>query len=48
MFYLSATAVVCWIIFFENEDIPEFIAYTVLALLMLVLLFSSYWAVQNV
>lgn len=48
MFYLSATAVVCWIIFFENEDIPEFIAYTVLAFLMLVLLFSSYLAVQNV
>lgn len=48
MFYLSATAVVCWIIFFENEDVPEFIAYTVLTFLMLVLLFSSYLAIQNV
>lgn len=48
MFYLSATAVVCWVIFFENEDVPEFIAYTVLAFLMLVLLFSSYLTIQNV
>lgn len=48
MFYLSATAVVCWIIFFENEDIPEFIAYTVLAFLILVLLFSSYLTIQKI
>lgn len=48
MFYLSVTAVVCWIIFFENEDVPEFIAYTVLAFLMLVFLFSSYLTIQNV
>ena len=47
MFYLSAASVVCWIIFFENEDVPEFIAYTVLAVLMLILLFISYLTVQN-
>lgn len=47
MFYLSAASVVCWIIFFGNEDIPEFIAYTVLAFLMLVLLFVSYLTIQN-
>lgn len=48
MFYLSATAVVCWIIFFENKDVSEFIAYTVLVFLMLMLLFSSYLTIQNV
>lgn len=47
MFYLSAASVVCWIIFFENEDVPELIAYTVLAFLMLVLLFVSYLTIQN-
>lgn len=47
MFYLSAASVVCWIIFFENEDVPELIAYTVLAILMLVLLFISYLTIQN-